>query len=648
MANPHPPSPILLLDDEELQEDQNAAPGFNDDGEDEDDEDEEEEEEEDEDLIDTDYAVYIASLQHSGVSHNGAGNSRETVASNGAEEWGRKRRRAGEGKTASCDGIGSAESSQGSHWTRNEIDGLFCPICLEAWTNDGDHHICCLPCGHIYGMSCIRKWLQQRKNSGKCPQCNKKCALKDVRKLFASRIVSVDEESQKMIRSLEAKCDSLEKKGAGWCKKEAQWRKLEAELQLKVQKLTERTTYLEHLLGDTHSRTSGQVNAHGAVEGRFASANTILDEKSYGWNFDSKLCGQAYSCNFILEKELQVDGARLFDVDASNQIVLISRRLAGIGGTQALTKLSLIPPYDRDDILLPRSIKVIRDLRICPTNSDLALFACLGKKLSVLSMESNNVILAYDLPAAAWTCSWDLNDSNYVYAGLQNGSLLVFDLRRTAGPVATIKGLTNNPIHTVHSLPNNSALPSGARTVLSASSIGLCLWNVDNAEEGPILVPQTENQGVCISLAYCPSSDNIVASYRPKVEMSDETIFSQPPLTPSRGGIGQGTVGSLVLLKRAGSSNCFKRLGSACTNVCDIGLPKSAIIDLGNHRTLFASEDKLSSKVVLEELPSFTTFQSLKLHKDPVRDLKYTPALKKGLLSCLSGDVLQLFSTRLS
>lgn len=162
------------------------------------------------------------------------------------------------------------------------------------------------------------------------------------------------------------------------------------------------------------------------------------------------------------------------------------------------------------------------------------------------------------------------------------------------------------------------------------------------------MVPQTENQGVCISLAYCPSSDDIVASYRPKVEMSNETIFSQPPLTPSRGGIGQGTVGSLVLLKRADSSNCFKRLGSACTNVCDIGLPKSAIIDVGNHSTLFASEDKFSSKLVLEELPSFTTFQSLKLHKDPVRDLKYTPALKKGLLSCLSGDILQLFSTRLS
>jgi hypothetical protein len=25
----------------------------------------------------------------------------------------------------------------------------------------------CLPCGHIYGMSCLKKWLQQRKNPGK-------------------------------------------------------------------------------------------------------------------------------------------------------------------------------------------------------------------------------------------------------------------------------------------------------------------------------------------------------------------------------------------------------------------------------------------------------------------------------------------------
>ena len=37
---------------------------------------------------------------------------------------------------------GETTSSQGGgEWTRSEIDGLFCPICMDAWTNGGDHQI---------------------------------------------------------------------------------------------------------------------------------------------------------------------------------------------------------------------------------------------------------------------------------------------------------------------------------------------------------------------------------------------------------------------------------------------------------------------------------------------------------------------------
>ncbi|KAM1784724.1 hypothetical protein ACFX12_037714 [Malus domestica] len=36
------------------------------------------------------------------------------------------------------------------------MDGLFCSIFLDPWTNDGDHHISCLPCGHLFSMSCIK------------------------------------------------------------------------------------------------------------------------------------------------------------------------------------------------------------------------------------------------------------------------------------------------------------------------------------------------------------------------------------------------------------------------------------------------------------------------------------------------------------
>ncbi|XWS59622.1 hypothetical protein CRYUN_Cryun08bG0137900 [Craigia yunnanensis] len=300
-----------------------------------------------------------------------------------------------------------------------------------------------------------------------------------------------------------------------------------------------------------------------------------------GNNLGSEFNGQG---PFVLQKEVRVDGARLFDVDASSKILLMTRRLQGLGGTHVLTKMSLVAPYERQDISLPSGTKAVRDLRICPSNGSLVLFASLGKKLSVLCTESNNVILAYDLPAAAWSCSWDLNSSHQIYAALQNGSLLVFDMCQTGRPLESVNGLTSNPVHTIHSL-HNSAIPSGVTTILSASSVGIRQWSFGGSEERPFLVSETGNQGVCISLAYCSSSDDIVASYRPRIDFPNEMAFSQPLLTPV---IGQGVQGSHVHLKRAGS-NCYQKLGVTCANVNDVWLPRSTIMNIENHGCLFAS-----------------------------------------------------------
>ncbi|XP_024023012.1 E3 ubiquitin-protein ligase RFWD3 [Morus notabilis] len=218
------------------------------------------------------------------------------------------------------------ESSEENEWSGTQIDGLFC---MEPWTSDGDHHICCLPCGHIYGMSCIKRWLKQRKNQGKCPQCNGKCVLKDVRKLFASRVVAVEEEAQKR---------------ADWSKNEAKWRNIEAELQLEVQRLREfqnttlcqffapdrgfvllkisvnlldtvlKDTYLEGLLGDLPKGSSRSVNAGGVSQGKSVTGGVAA-----GW--------------------------RSFDVDASNQILLFARSLLGMAAKHMLTKMSLVPSH---------------------------------------------------------------------------------------------------------------------------------------------------------------------------------------------------------------------------------------------------------------------------------------------------------------
>lgn len=76
-----------------------------------------------------------------------------------------------------------------------------------------------------------------------------------------------------------------------------------------------------------------------------------------------------------------------------------------------------------------------------------------------------------------------ISHTDYSLFFLQNGSVLVLDLRRTAEPIESLNGLTSNPVHTVQSLAQDSSLPSGSGTILSASAIGLCQWNI-GAEEG--------------------------------------------------------------------------------------------------------------------------------------------------------------------
>ncbi|KAL2250666.1 UNVERIFIED_CONTAM: hypothetical protein Sindi_2188900, partial [Sesamum indicum] len=156
----------------------------------------------------------------------------------------------------------------------------------------------------------------------------------------------------------------------------------------------------------------------------------------------------------------------------------------------------------------------------------------------------------------------------------------------------------------------------------------------------PYLIPESDEHGVCISLAFCKSSDDIVASYRPKIEISGDLDFCQPTLTAP----GQRTRGSHVLYRKMGCT--YKKLGATCANVSDIRLPKSTIIDGVYRNPVFASSDELTSELVLQELPSLMVVEHLKPKKYPIRDVKYHRQLSSGLLSCLTEDSLQLFTAK--
>ena len=79
-----------------------------------------------------------------------------------------------------------AACARGSHRRAPPDDAVACPVCLEPCAISGPHQAAALACGHVFGCECIKKWLEKKKkkNGGRCPQCNARAAVKDVRLLF--------------------------------------------------------------------------------------------------------------------------------------------------------------------------------------------------------------------------------------------------------------------------------------------------------------------------------------------------------------------------------------------------------------------------------------------------------------------------------
>lgn len=158
----------------------------------------------------------------------------------------------------------------------------------------------------------------------------------------------------------------------------------------------------------------------------------------------------------------------------------------------------------------------------------------------------------------------------------------------------------------------------------------------------PYLIPESDKQGVCISLACSNSSDYITASYRPKIEAARNMGVSQPMLTAA----GQATMGSHVFYTKTGAT--YQKMGATCANVSDIRVPvRSAIIDGVYQNPVFASCDELTSEVILQELPSQMVLERLKPQNCLIYDVKYSRVVSSGLVGCLSDDSFRLYSANL-
>lgn len=156
------------------------------------------------------------------------------------------------------------------------------------------------------------------------------------------------------------------------------------------------------------------------------------------------------------------------------------------------------------------------------------------------------------------------------------------------------------------------------------------------------LIPESDKQGVCVSLACSNYSDYITASFRPKIEVAWEMGVSQPVLNAT----GQATMGNHIVYTKMGAA--YQKVGASYGNVSDVRMPiRCAIVDRVYQNPVFASVDELRSEVVIQELPSLTVLERLKPQDTPIYDVKYSIISSSGLVGCLSDNSFRLYSARL-
>eukprot|EP00474_Spongospora_subterranea_P011878 CRZ12336.1 hypothetical protein [Spongospora subterranea] len=337
-----------------------------------------------------------------------------------------------------------------------------CPICTTPWHSSGEHRISCLKCGHLFGQSCIRRWVNMK---GNCPECLKKAKFSDITMLFTSKF-AVKDNSEYDVMAAKAEKEQL-------------------------------------LRRQSESELSRLVARYDRLHARYVQLQSVLSSHS--------------TAPFAVSDCLTTTQSRVLHYNSSTDSLLFSgsdSKLFGINRVSLLdsSHLRLIPSLHKGDI---------RDL---DGSGDLILSASLDRHLKVSSLQSECCIADYDLASPLWSCTWV--DEHVFMAGTSSGAIIAHDIRNTRETLGRLQSPSPLPIHSLHILPDSHgkvsllcAGPSHAAIIETDSflhnveyrSIPVDVKNCISASFDPI-----SNQILCLIRGTDPESAfHIVLDYGP-------------------------------------------------------------------------------------------------------------------------------------
>ncbi|CDS35843.1 e3 ubiquitin protein ligase RFWD3 [Echinococcus multilocularis] len=347
-----------------------------------------------------------------------------------------------------------------------------CSICFESWTTSGPHRICCLKCGHLFGRSCVTKWLMSaRPKPGTCPQCNAKAHTKDIRVLYCKKIKAIDTtDRDRALEDLE-----VERKLR---------KKVELELSEYKFKLQLACSDVENLRDELNSlKAVISTSRNAQLSPSSLSKRPKLSDSSVG--------------SYNMVKTLNISPAGQCRVSAPCDY--INLLCVSQASSNPLFKGFGIKKVHTNDLrplkFMHLHTQPIRDLAFHPEQQDaIVASASMDKSLKLTSLLVDQVVQTYQCSSPIWSCCWAFPSPNYLFAGCVNGSVYLFDIRVTSRPasVFAISASSTAPVIALQYISPNPSDP----TFQSGGLLTGQLTQVAFLEEAVTTTPAVVDGGV--------------------------------------------------------------------------------------------------------------------------------------------------------
>ncbi|KAI9594358.1 hypothetical protein BDF19DRAFT_445680 [Syncephalis fuscata] len=418
--------------------------------------------------------------------------------------------------------------------SENDDETMQCSICFDSWTQLGSHRVVSLICGHLFGDSCIRKWLSDKDRSkaarGKCPQCNRRNKRSDIRPIWMQRAIAIDN-----AEVIEAQREAAE----------------ERELRLYIETERARLQSAYKMAMSDLEKAQKEINELKAKvatlnEGVYSTTISSLrtdslrhDGLSREPSIDSSIrvqCTHEHSIPLC-----EAGSLRALAMQSSSNMAYVGCQMdttlttEQISANFGIVRLQL-DTMARDQLACHK--QPIRDLATHPIDN-LIMSISMDRTMKLSSFDTNTTsVQTFDLGLPGWSCGWHPSNPIYVAAGLANGTILLFDRRRVQSPIERLNGkdwLGTKPVHSLAFLePTTSGLQLVAASfdkALSWSWEALQSKTVTEGSQQYVFYNAPPGASCYDMSLFCSETDDMRGLFSHRISQPASSLFSIGAIT---------------------------------------------------------------------------------------------------------------------